>query len=61
MHRMHITYKTKLTVYMSEEMHSELIAEAKRLDRPLSWVVQWIWRHARERMKAYPPRPEMPR
>lgn len=46
--------KTKQSLYFPEEMLREITAEAKRLDRSLSWVVQRAWMKAKEQIKAMP-------
>jgi uncharacterized small protein (TIGR04563 family) len=38
------TDKRKQSLYFPEEMLGEIAAEAARLDRSLSWVVQQAWR-----------------
>jgi uncharacterized small protein (TIGR04563 family) len=48
------TDKRKQSLYFSEDMLAEIQAEAKRLDRSLSWIVQQAWARARARMKAVP-------
>jgi uncharacterized small protein (TIGR04563 family) len=39
----------KQSLYFPENMLQEIAAEAKRLDRSVSWVVQGAWKGARER------------
>lgn len=46
--------KIKQSLYFPEEMLREITAEAKRLDRSLSWVVQRMWLRAKEQIKAMP-------
>lgn len=46
--------KRKQSLYFSEEMLKEIQAEAVRLDRSLSWVVQRAWKTARAEIKAIP-------
>lgn len=48
------TDKRKQSLYFPEEMLAEINAEAARLDRSLSWVVQAAWKNARDRIKAFP-------
>ncbi len=44
----------KKCVWLPEEMLAEMWAEARRLDRPVSWVVQTAWRVARSAILAQP-------
>jgi uncharacterized small protein (TIGR04563 family) len=44
----------KQSLYFPEQMLQEIGAEAKRLDRSLSWVVQRAWRGARGEIKKLP-------
>jgi uncharacterized small protein (TIGR04563 family) len=37
--------KRKQSLYFSEKLLAEIRAEARRLDRSFSWVVQYAWRH----------------
>jgi uncharacterized small protein (TIGR04563 family) len=46
--------KRKQSLYFPEEMLAEVQAEASRLDRSLSWVVQRAWMLSREKMKEMP-------
>ena len=46
--------KRKQSLYLPEEMIREIHAEAQRLDRSISWLLQQSWRLARERIKALP-------
>jgi uncharacterized small protein (TIGR04563 family) len=46
--------KRKQSLYFPEQMLQEMAAEAKRLDRSLSWVVQRAWKNAREEIKKLP-------
>lgn len=46
--------KRKQSLYFPEEMLSEIAAEAQRLDRSLSWVVQYAWRHALAEIQKIP-------
>jgi uncharacterized small protein (TIGR04563 family) len=41
----------KQSLYFSEAMLDEIAAEARRLDRSLSWVVQRAWKIGREAIK----------
>jgi uncharacterized small protein (TIGR04563 family) len=43
--------KQKQSLYIPEEMLAEMIREATRMDRSLSWVVQRAWRIARGSIK----------
>lgn len=46
--------KRKQSIYMPEDMLEQLVAEATRQDRSLSWIMQRAWIVARERLKAMP-------
>jgi len=49
--------KRRQSLYFQGEMLNEIIAEAARLDRPLSWVVQRAWKLARSEIKKLPTDP----
>jgi uncharacterized small protein (TIGR04563 family) len=42
---MNVTEKRKQSLYFTEAMLLEIQAEANRLDRSMSWVVQYAWKH----------------
>ena len=44
--------KRKLSIYFPESMLREMEAEAQRLDRPLSWLIQRAWKIGYARMVA---------
>lgn len=44
----------KSSIYLPTEMVEELLAEAHRLDKPVSWVVQQCVRGVLPKMKGYP-------
>jgi uncharacterized small protein (TIGR04563 family) len=44
----------KQSLYFPQEMLEEIKAEAVRLERSLSWVVQRAWKRAREELKKTP-------
>ncbi len=46
--------KRKQSLYFPEKMLDEIKAEAARLDRSLSWMVQRAWKVAREDIKKLP-------
>jgi len=46
--------KRKQSLYFPEEMLAEIQAEAARLDRSLSWIVQRAWKFARAKLEAVP-------
>ncbi len=46
--------KRKQSLYFPEDMLKEIQAEAARLDRSLSWIVQQGWKLARGPIKAFP-------
>jgi uncharacterized small protein (TIGR04563 family) len=48
------TDKQKQSLYFPDEMLREIMKEATRLDRSLSWTVQQAWRVAREELKKFP-------
>jgi len=48
------TDKRKQLLYLPEEMLHEIMREANRLDRSLSWTVQQAWRLAREHVCKFP-------
>jgi uncharacterized small protein (TIGR04563 family) len=48
------TDKQKQSLYFPEETLREIMREANRQDRSLSWVVQQAWRVAREQIKKFP-------
>lgn len=55
--------KLKQSLYFSEDVLREIMKEANRLDRSLSWTVQQAWRIAREEVRKFPavePRPAAP-
>ena len=48
------TDKRKQSLYFPESMLDEIKAEAGRLNRSLSWVVQRAWKVARQDVKKLP-------
>jgi len=46
--------KRKQSLYLSEEMLQEVKAEAIRLDRSLSWIIQHSWQVAKSEMIKMP-------
>jgi uncharacterized small protein (TIGR04563 family) len=44
----------KQSLYFPQDMLEEIKAEANRLERPLSWVVQRAWKRAREEIRKMP-------
>jgi uncharacterized small protein (TIGR04563 family) len=44
----------KQSLYFPQDMLEEIKAEATRLERSLSWVVQRAWKRAREEIKKTP-------
>jgi uncharacterized small protein (TIGR04563 family) len=48
------TDKRKQSLYFPEEMLQEIMAEATRQDRSLSWIVQKAWKLARKDICSYP-------
>lgn len=43
--------KRLVRVYIPTPLLEELLAEAARLDRPISWLLQKAWTISRERLK----------
>jgi uncharacterized small protein (TIGR04563 family) len=48
------TVKQKQSLYFPDDMLREMMTEATRLDRSLSWTVQQAWRVAREDVRKLP-------
>lgn len=48
------TEKRKQSLYFPEDMLNEIVAEASRQDRSLSWIMQQAWRIARLEMLRIP-------
>jgi uncharacterized small protein (TIGR04563 family) len=48
------TEKQKQSLYFPDEMLREIVTEANRLDRSLSWTVQQAWRLARLQLAKFP-------
>jgi uncharacterized small protein (TIGR04563 family) len=48
------TDKRKQSLYFPEEMLREIQEEAVRQDRSLSWIVQHVWRAARDQIAKLP-------
>jgi uncharacterized small protein (TIGR04563 family) len=48
------TDNRKQSLYFPETMLEEIKAEAQRLDRSLSWVVQRAWKTARAELRKIP-------
>jgi uncharacterized small protein (TIGR04563 family) len=46
--------KQKQSLYFPDDMLREIMREANRLDRSLSWTVQQAWRIAREEVRRFP-------
>jgi uncharacterized small protein (TIGR04563 family) len=46
--------KQKQSLYFPEDTLREIMTEANRLDRSLSWTVQQAWRLAREGIRKFP-------
>lgn len=49
-----MTDKRKQSLHFPEEVLQEIQAEAIRLDRSLSWIVQQAWKIGRQRMMKMP-------
>lgn len=52
-----VTDKRKQSLYFTEDMLTQIVGEARRLDRSLSWVVQRAWVIARDKIGDYPSPP----
>lgn len=53
--------KRKQSLYFSREILYEIEAEAQRLDRSMSWMVQTAWKMARDEIAKIPSQfPRMP-
>jgi uncharacterized small protein (TIGR04563 family) len=50
----------KLSLYIPHELLEEMEAEARRLKRPLSWLMREAWKKARGRIATFPDRPTLP-
>ena len=48
------TDKQKQSLYFADQVLHEIVLEATRLDRSLSWTVQQAWRVAREELRKFP-------
>jgi uncharacterized small protein (TIGR04563 family) len=48
------TDKRKQSLYFAEDMLNEIMTEAIRLDRSLSWVMQCAWRMASKEVCKFP-------
>lgn len=46
--------KRKQSLYFPEDMLQEIIVEAARLDRSLSWIMQRAWQIARKELRKIP-------
>jgi uncharacterized small protein (TIGR04563 family) len=46
--------KRKQSLYFPEDMLQEIVAEAARLDRSLSWIMQRAWQIARKELRKIP-------
>lgn len=49
-----VTDPRKRSLYLPDRMVEEVRAEAERLERSWSWVIQQAWRLSRERIRAMP-------
>ncbi len=48
------TDKRKQSLYFPEDMLADIKAEAERLDRSMSWVVQRAWKVAKAELRKMP-------
>ena len=51
---MAVTEKRKQSLYFPEDMLNEIMKEAIRLDRSLSWIVQHAWRVGSDEVRKFP-------
>jgi uncharacterized small protein (TIGR04563 family) len=51
---MSVSEKRKQSLYFPEEMLKEIVNEAMRQDRSLSWIVQKSWKAARKEIMTIP-------
>ena len=49
--------KRKQSLYLPADMLAEIVEEARRQDRSLSWIVQAAWARARDRIAQMPEAP----
>ena len=42
--------KRKQSLYFPAEMLDEIHVEAERLDRSISWIIQFVWRHGKHNL-----------
>lgn len=52
--------KSRQSVYLPREILAELIAEAARQDRSVSWLLQQAWRIGRAQIEKLPITKEVP-
>ena len=46
--------KRKQSLYFTTEVIREIEVQAKRLDRSMSWVVQYAWKHGKAALERLP-------
>ena len=46
--------KNKRSIYIPDQIITELEKEAKRQDRTLSWLIKRAWLESRDKIKKYP-------
>lgn len=54
-----IAGKTKTSLYFPSDLLDEIQAEARRLDRPVSWVLQQAWKLSASKVKVFPGKAEL--
>ncbi len=54
------TDKRKQSLYFPEDMLDEIVAEAERQDRSLSWIVQHAWKLAQPAIASLPAQGQPP-
>ncbi len=46
--------KKKQSLYFPTDMLDEMVREAERQERPLSWIMQQAWKLSRDKIQNYP-------
>jgi hypothetical protein len=44
----------KKSFYLKSGQYEEMVAESKRIDRPVSWLIQYLWTHFKDQLKDIP-------
>lgn len=48
----------KVSIYLTQDIVDELLAESARQKRPLSWLLEHAWALAKARVAQFPSKPE---